>query len=171
MPSVYVKRGTRAQINAAQAASGLHAGELYLVTDENKMAVGTAVNSYVDVSSVAFQRGATFVNSSGLATPVNAVPVIIPVACTIASVTVVTQGGTGSCVIDIWRDSYTNYPPTVADSICSSNKPTISSGTKYQNSTLTGWTTTLSAGDILFFNLDSVSGFTLVDITLVLNPT
>lgn len=53
MPSLLIKRGTRAQIEAAKAASGLVAGELYLITDESRFAVGTAVNSYADFCKVA----------------------------------------------------------------------------------------------------------------------
>lgn len=97
--------------------------------------------------------------------------VTIPIACTITAVTVLLSG-IGSCVIDVWRDSYANYPPTVADSICGGNKPTISAGNKYSDSTLTGWTTALSAGDILIFKLDSASGsFAAASITLTLEPT
>lgn len=129
------------------------------------------VTPAADGSGGTFQRGATFVNASGLSLPVNNVPVVIPIACTIAAVTVLTAGGPGSCVIDVWRDLYANYPPTVADSICGSSKPTISGGTKYQDATLTGWTTVIAAGDTIIFNLESVSGFTLVDITLTLEPT
>ena len=118
-----------------------------------------------------FQRGATFVNAAGLSLPVNDVPITVPVDCNISEVTVLTAGGTGSCVLDIWRDSYTNYPPTVADTICGASKPTIPGGTKYRDATLTGWTTAIAAGDTLIFKLDSVSGLTLVDITLTLEPT
>jgi hypothetical protein len=49
MPKVLIKRGTRSQLNTAQSASGLNAGELYLITDESKVAVGTAVNAYTEV--------------------------------------------------------------------------------------------------------------------------
>jgi hypothetical protein len=48
MPSVQQKRGTRAQINAAAAASGLNVGEIYLIIDENRLAIGTAANAYQD---------------------------------------------------------------------------------------------------------------------------
>ena len=44
MPSLAHKRGTRAQINAAAAASQLRAGEVYLITDEARLTVGTAAN-------------------------------------------------------------------------------------------------------------------------------
>ena len=50
MPSLKVKRGTRAQIETAKAASGLKAGEPYLITDENRPAFGTGVNSYSDLA-------------------------------------------------------------------------------------------------------------------------
>lgn len=117
-----------------------------------------------------FQRGATFVGSP-ISLPVNDVPVVIPVSCTVAEATVLTAGGPGSCVIDVWRDSYSNYPPTVADSICGASKPTISGGTKYRDATLTGWSKSLAAGDIVTFKLESASGFSLIDITLTLEPT
>jgi hypothetical protein len=63
----------------------------------------------------------------------------------------------GSAVIDVWKDSYANYPPTVADTITAAAKPTLSAATKSENSTLTGWTTSFAAGDVFGFNLDSVS--------------
>lgn len=63
----------------------------------------------------------------------------------------------GSIVIDIWKDSYANFPPVVGDSVTASAKPTISSAAKAQSSTLTGWTTTWSAGDTLRLNVDSVT--------------
>lgn len=46
MPKVLIKRGTRTQLNTARDASWLNAGELYLITDEAKVAVGTAANAY-----------------------------------------------------------------------------------------------------------------------------
>jgi hypothetical protein len=49
MPKVLIKRGTRSQLDTAKTASGLNTGELYLITDESKVAVGTAVNAYAEV--------------------------------------------------------------------------------------------------------------------------
>jgi len=73
---------------------------------------------------------------------------------------------TGSIVVDIWKDSYANFPPTDADSITASAPPTISSAQKSQDSTLTGWTTSISAGDILAFNVDSCSTIARVTLSL-----
>jgi hypothetical protein len=64
---------------------------------------------------------------------------------------------TGSAVVDVWKDTYANYPPTVADTITASAKPTLSSASKYEDSTLTGWTTSVTAGDVFGFNLNSVT--------------
>ena len=50
----------------------------------------------------------------------------IPFGCTIQAVTLLADQ-TGSIVIDIWKDSYAAYPPTVADTITASAKPTLSS--------------------------------------------
>lgn len=46
MPSLKIKRGTRAQLDAAAAANQLNQGEPYLITDEGLMAVGLSANTY-----------------------------------------------------------------------------------------------------------------------------
>jgi hypothetical protein len=92
----------------------------------------------------------------------------IPFACTINEWTLLADQS-GSIVVDIWKDTYANYPPTVADTITASAKPTISTATKGQSSTLTGWTTSIAAGDILAFNVDSAS--TVQRVTLSLKVT
>lgn len=64
MPRLRIKRGTRAQIETAKAAGQLAAGELYLVTDENRLAFGTATNAYEETASgrlyVNAQTGTTY---------------------------------------------------------------------------------------------------------------
>lgn len=93
---------------------------------------------------------------------------MVPYACTIESVTLLADQS-GSIIVDIWKDTYANYPPTVADSICGSAKPTLSSAAKSQDTTLTGWTKTVNAGDVLIFNVDSAS--TVQHVTLTLKVT
>lgn len=89
----------------------------------------------------------------------------IPFACTIEAATLLADQ-TGSIVIDIWKDTYANYPPTVADTITASAKPTLSSANKTQNTTLTGWTTAINAGDTLRFNVDSATTVQRVTLSL-----
>ena len=114
-------------------------------------------------------RGATFVNAnSALFPPVNDVMIEIPRACVIRGVRLFTTGGTGSCVVDIRRDSYGNFPPTSADSICGAAKPTIINGNRSEDTTLSGWATNLNAGDILAIVLESSSVFRSVVVQLIL---
>ena len=72
----------------------------------------------------------------------------------------------GSIVIDIWKDTITNFPPDNTDSITASAPPTITNDDISLNATLTGWTITFNAGDILAFNVDSIT--TIQRVTLIL---
>jgi hypothetical protein len=74
----------------------------------------------------------------------------------------------GSIVVDIWKDTFANRPPTVADTITASAKPTLSSATGSLDTTLTGWTTSVTAGDMFGINVDSVSSVKKVILTLTL---
>jgi len=76
------------------------------------------------------------------------------------------EGQSGSVVLDIQKDSYTNDPPTGADSIVASAPPTISSANKGSSVTLTGWATNITAGDIVRIIVSSCSVFTELDLIL-----
>ncbi len=89
----------------------------------------------------------------------------IPFACTINQVTMLADQA-GSIVVDIWKEIYTYFPPTDGDSITASAPPTISSVQKSRDSTLTGWTTAIDAGDILAFNVDSCTTIRRATISL-----
>lgn len=94
----------------------------------------------------------------------------VPFACTILAATLLADQS-GSIVVDVWKDTYANYPPTDADTITSATPPTITTATKSQNSTLTAWTTAISAGDILGFNVDSCTTITRVTVSLKVRKT
>lgn len=94
----------------------------------------------------------------------------VPYACTINSV-VLLADQTGSIVVDIWKDVYASFPPVGADSITAAAKPTISAATNSQDTTLTGWTTAIAAGDVLAFNVDSASTLTRVNLILKVTRT
>ena len=85
----------------------------------------------------------------------------VPFACTITAVRLLADQS-GSIVVDLWVDSYANFPPTDADSITASAPPTISSATKSENTTLTGWTPGITAGSIIRVNVDSITSITRV---------
>jgi len=115
------------------------------------------------VGNVSVMRGATWVASSGaITTPAPDVPIVIANTCTLQEVTILTQGGTGSCSLDIWKTTYASYPPTIANSICGGTTPQITSGTTYQNNTLTGWTTAFNQNDTVIFHLTSSANFSQI---------
>ena len=89
----------------------------------------------------------------------------IPFACSIVAVRLLADQS-GSIVVDVWKDTFANYPPTDADSITASAVPTISTATKSEDTTLTGWTTAITAGDILGFNVDSITTHERVTVEL-----
>ena len=89
----------------------------------------------------------------------------IPFECTINSVTMLGDNA-GSMVCDIWVDSYANHPPTDADSITAAAVPELDGADRSTDSTLTGWSKVISAGDVIAYNVDSVADLQYVTITL-----
>lgn len=91
----------------------------------------------------------------------------VPWDCTVTGWEIASVNNTsGSIVVDVWRDTYANLPPTALDSIAGTEKPTISSSTKGQDTSLSTWTVSLSAGDWLYINVDSVTSLTLVSLSI-----
>lgn len=95
----------------------------------------------------------------------------VPYNCTVTGWDIVADQS-GSIVIDVWYDTYANFPPTVLDSIAGSEKPTLSSAQKNQDTSLSTWTTVnLTAGSYLGFNVDSISTCTRVTVSLTVTKT
>lgn len=95
-----------------------------------------------------------------------------PVAGVITRVTLLSSDSghtSGSIVIGLRKDTYSNFPANSSDSIVASAPPTISSAIKSQDSTLTGWTTSFSAGDI--FNITVTSVTSLKHVTMIVEYT
>ncbi|HRT59125.1 MAG TPA: hypothetical protein P5038_21060 [Candidatus Paceibacterota bacterium] len=87
-------------------------------------------------------------------------------AMTITDATVLSDLA-GNCTIDIWKDTYANYPPDIADSIVGGSPPALVASDKSVDSALTGWTTSVAAGDTFLCTLSTVSGgITQISVTL-----
>jgi len=123
------------------------------------------------ISNPKIQKGATWVGSPVSATAAGLIHAYVPEAMTITGVQILTEGGPGNCFVDIWVDSYNNFPPTVADKIVASDPPTITSGIKYSSQALVGWSKAVPANSVITFNLFSSDTFTLVTCTLTLEKT
>lgn len=82
-----------------------------------------------------------------------------------------TADAVGSIVIDLWKDTYANYPPVVADTITAAAKPTLSAALKSTDLTLTGWTTAIARGDTIKAHVDSAGTVKAVTLTLFIVKT
>jgi hypothetical protein len=73
----------------------------------------------------------------------------------------------GSATVDVRTVAYSSYAgPSSASTITASATPALSSAAKYQDATLTGWTTTLAANTMVCFNLSSPSTVTWLAINV-----
>ena len=91
----------------------------------------------------------------------------VPAAGTITAARIMSNDATsGSIVIDLWVEPYADAPPTDADSITSSAPPTVSTATKSEDTTLTGWTKTLAKGDWIVPNVDSCTSIKSATLSL-----
>lgn len=95
----------------------------------------------------------------------------MPFACVITAARLFADVS-GDIVVNIWKDTYTNFPPDATDKITNVTPPTIpATNAKAEDTSLSGWITTIAAGDILRFNVDSVHTITRVTLSLTLRRT
>jgi hypothetical protein len=109
--------------------------------------------------------GVTIDGSGGVITPGQKGYVQVPYACTINSWRIIANAA-GSIVIDVWKTAAPTIP-TVANTITGSALPTLSSQQTAASSTLTGWTTSVAANDIIGFNVNSANTVSWVILQLI----
>jgi hypothetical protein len=114
--------------------------------------------------------GCTFDGGGAVLTPGAFCDVVIPFDCTIDAATLLADQF-GSLVISVWSDTYASYPPTSGDNIAASAPPTLSSALKSRDTTLTGWTKTLTKGSTLRFTVTSCAVITRATLTLEVTKT
>lgn len=150
-------------------ATTMAVGGLYSCTTHNLIYVsdGTSWSNWGNIGITGTLSGIDFImdGSGSVITTGDKGIVEIPFACTITAVRLLADVS-GSIVVDIKKAAYASLPPS--SSICASAKPTLSSAQKSQDTTLTGWTTSVSAGDWLLFHVDSASTLTRVSVSLSL---
>jgi hypothetical protein len=157
--------------SAQPAATAVAAGTLYHVTDEAiiERSTGSAWATYGGAGLPSKTRQITIVidgGGSAITTGAKKIYARVPWACTITKAELVADQP-GAIVLDVWVDTYANFPPTVLDTITASAKPTLSGpAQKSTDSTLTGWDTAIAAGDYIEVNVDSITTVTRVVLTL-----
>lgn len=163
------RRGTAAEWTSANPI--LEAGQLGYETDTLKYKFGDGVLGWnalpYPTTAASVTRGATWAMTEGgvLTAPFPEVVVYFPRAATIRGVNLLTKGGAGSCELDILTEDYSTYLGTPA-SIVAAAPPEIVADVKYNDTTLTGWTTAVAAGAVVTFQLVSSSTFSLVTVVL-----
>lgn len=160
-------RSSNSTVGPFGAASHAHDASAISVADAGGLLTATEVEAAL-AELAALKTGALeFVIDGGGSEIADGIAgwIEVPFACTITAARMFADVS-GSIVVDIWRDTYANYPPTDADSLTASAPPTISSATKSQDTTLTGWTVSLAAGDVLYYNVDSCTTIERVTVSL-----
>ena len=173
---IAIRRGTAAAWTSANPT--LASGEPGYETDTAKIKIGdgsTAWNSlayFTGVSAAVTKNievvfdGLGSVLTTGIKTDIR-----VSFACTITAWTILADVS-GAIQIDIWKDTYANYPPDNSDSMPGTGQePKITaSDDQATSSSLGSWTTTsIASGDTLRFNIDSVT--TITRCTLILTVT
>lgn len=139
------------------------AGDLLYGTADNavgRLAIGTAGYQLKSDGTVpswaASYAGINFVIDGGGAAIGTAIKgdIEVPFNCDIDRVTLLGDQS-GSIVVNILKAAYADYPGTV--SICGTVKPTLAGAAKYQDTTLTSWTTALTAGEIIRYVVESAA--------------
>lgn len=93
----------------------------------------------------------------------------LPVAGTIVGWSVVAQGTSPTCTIDVWKVASGTALPTVSDALTGSGDthPALATGNALKSTDLTGWgSTTITADDIAGFNVDAVSAATWIEVLI-----
>ena len=74
----------------------------------------------------------------------------------------------GSIEIEVWKDTYANFPPNSFDLISGTEPVIITTALKAEDKSLSSWTTLITAGDVLAFNVNSVTDIEAAYLTLII---
>ena len=140
-------------------------GQVLTATADNAASWSTPGTSSARVIGLTLDGGGSAITAG------NKGFVTVPFSGTITGWTLLADQ-VGSIVIDVWSDAYGSFPPTVADTIAGSEKPTLASAQKAQDVALTTWDVVVTAGDVIAFNVEPTpSGVTRVTLTLTVQPS
>ena len=132
-------------------------------TDCTTTGAGPSANQNIRSFGGGFDGGGTAL-TSGATTYVT-----VPFACTIAAWNITVD--TGTITFDIWKIATGTAIPTIANTITASALPALSTGTAIHSTTLTGWTTAVSANDIVGVEINAVASATKASLVVQCNAT
>lgn len=176
---IQLRRGTAAEWTTANPI--LAHGEPGLETDTNKIKYGDGLSSWSALpystsgsgggggGGVAVPAALNLVfdgDGSALVTGMTG-DVVVPFNCTITDYTIIADQA-GDIAFDLMASSFASAPPTT--SIVASAPPALSNAAKVRDTSLTGWSTDLAAGDILRATITSASTVQRATLSLTLLP-
>lgn len=97
-------------------------------------------------------------------------PILVPFAATIKRWYILADG-VGDLTLDVWKDTYGNWPIGNGSTIVAAAKPTLAGASKGTDSTLTGWTTSISLDDILMIEVEAAESIGFFTFSLIVERT
>lgn len=160
--STAIHVGTASEISAITEKTALTGNDLFVIEDSAAANVKKRVK-WSNVAGPGLVATIAFIIDGGGSAITSGVKgdLIVDFGCTLNSWTILADAS-GAIKIDVWKDIFANFPPTDADSITNGHEPEIAaSGTNAQDTSLGDWTSvTITAGDVLRFNVDSAATIT-----------
>lgn len=168
--SFYIPNYSGIQTAALKSSAALTATPTNLTASGGTTVYGTFPNFTVGSPIlVSGAINAVFVAASGALIASGAIlDIVVPFNCTLTGYTLL-PNTTGSVIVEAWKDTYANFPPTAADTMFSGGM-VLSSAAKAQDNTLSTWNKTINTNDIIRLNVSGAST-TLSQVTVVLNYT
>jgi len=158
-------------VSQAAAQVTLAAAQVALAEIESAAAAVSAAQAAASAATVAtaclifsMDGGGTTL-SAGVAGDI-----IFPFDCTLTAWTLLGDAS-GLLKLDLWKDTYANFPPTDADTITNGHEPEITpAGVKATDTDISDWSdVTVDEGDIIRVNIDSCT--TIAQAALMLKYT
>jgi hypothetical protein len=137
-------------------------------TNASNISSGTLATARLATGINVRDFGTTFGDTGGSAlTSGSVVYFTVPYACTITAWNASVDAGT--VTFDIWKIATGTAIPTVTNTITASALPAISTGTSIHSTTLSGWTTSVTANDIFGIQLKTVATAKYAEIDITCN--
>ena len=163
---------TRLHIYATQSGAirlqdGTQNTGYVLTSDSNGVSTWTQSSNVFNGGTGSF--GVAFSKGDGTITTSDTAKVVIPFGGYITGWRILEISSTpisSSIVVDVKKTTYDSYPSSFT-SIAGSEKPTLSSAVKNQDTTLTTWTINFDAGDVFEFDVESVTSAKNVSVMLM----